>query len=138
MGPIVVRLEGEPAFRANHPHPITNGEAPQQRSELAASDESDVELIAVRTGDIGIGGDREWSLNDPSIGEYANSHVLTRLERLPVGIESDPEIGERVVLVDAPNQRRVVLGRRRIDHSRIGGGSLRHHQFILELEPVLQ
>src|SRR5258706_16408627 len=104
MGTIVIRLQCESAFGANHPHPVANGKAPQQRSELTASDEPDVELIAVRTGDVRIGRDREWSLDDPSIGEYANGHVLTRLERLPAGVQADPEMGERVVLVDAPHQ----------------------------------
>ena len=54
MRPVVIGLERELALRADHPHPVPDGQLPEQRRELAAVHEPHVHLVAVRAGDLGI------------------------------------------------------------------------------------
>ena len=50
MDPIVAGLEQELAFRADHPHPVADGQVPEHWRERAALDEPQVELVAGRAG----------------------------------------------------------------------------------------
>ena len=118
--PLVVGLEHELALRADHPHGVTDRQAPQQRRERPALDEPHVELVAVRARDRRRRGDRVGTLDDLAVDHDPDGHVLAALERRRIAVETDPEVGQGLVLVLAPHERGVVLRRIGIDLPGIG------------------
>ncbi len=121
MRPLVLGLEDELAFRADHPHSLADRHPPQQRGERPALDEADVELVAVCSGDDGRRGHGIRALDDLAVDHDPDRHVLAGLERRRVAVEADPEVGERVGFVLAPHESGVVDGRLRVDKARISG-----------------
>ena len=120
VGPLVIGQEHELALRADHPHAVTDRQAPQQRGECPTLDESHVELVAVRAGDRRRRGDRIRALHDLALDHDPDRHVLAALEGGRIAVEPDPEVGERLVLVLASDERGVVLRRLGIDEPGVG------------------
>ena len=108
VGPLVVRLEQEPALRPDHPHLVPERQPPQQRREAEDRDEPDVELVAAVTGLARGRRHRVGPLDELAVGEDPDRQVLARLEPDRLALELDPEVGEVVGLVDTPDETGVV------------------------------
>src|SRR4051812_13230572 len=122
MDPVVVGIEGELAFRPDHPHPMADRELPQEWRELAALDEPDVHLVALVAGYARVGRNGIGSLDDPrrkpslALREDPDRHVLAGLEGRRVAVEPNEERGQRLGVVDPPDEAGVVALVVRDDH----------------------
>ena len=121
MRPVVVGQEHELALRTDHPHAVPDRQPPQQRREGPALDKPDVHLVAVGPGRRRRRRDRIRALDHTALDHHADRHVLAALERGRIAVEADPEVGERIVLVDPADEGRVVLLRRGFDDPRVVG-----------------
>ncbi len=123
VGPLVVGLEHELALRPDHPHPMPDRQVPQDRREGAALDEAHIELIAGLAGDARRRCDRIRPLHDLAVDEDPDRHVLPGFEGGRLAIEADPEAGQAVDPVLAPDQGGVVALVVGVDDPAAGDGS---------------
>ncbi len=119
----VVGFEEELALRPDHPHPVPDRQPPQQRREPDDRHQAHVHLVAGVAGLARRRGDRIRPLPQLAVGEDTGGHVLARLERDHVGVVLDPEVGEVVGVIDALDERGVVLRGVRFDDAVVVGES---------------
>ncbi len=108
---------------------MAHRQVPQDRGERPSLHQAEIHLVAGIAGIHRRRRDRIGPLDDPAVHEHADRHVLPGLERGRVAIEPHPEVGEVLVLIDAPDERRVVplvVGRH--DTRRRGVHKLGHEQ----------